>query len=64
MRIFIAGSKAFGAAVFEMALARGHTIAGVSAPLYAATPATTAPIQLISGMSASTVSAPSCARIR
>lgn len=41
MRIFIAGSNAFGAAVFEMARQHGHEIAGVSAPLYASTTATT-----------------------
>ena len=41
MRIFIAGSKAFGAAVFEMVRRHGHEIAGVSAPVYASTTATT-----------------------
>ena len=41
MRLFIAGQKAFGAAVFEMARKKGHEIAGVSAPLFAVTPATT-----------------------
>jgi len=32
MRIFIAGQRAFGAAVFELCRARGHQIVGVSAP--------------------------------
>jgi methionyl-tRNA formyltransferase len=32
MRIFIAGQKAFGAAVFQLCRARGHQIVGVSAP--------------------------------
>lgn len=34
MRIFLAGQKAFGAAVFEMLRTGGHDIAGVSAPLF------------------------------
>ena len=41
MRLFIAGQKAFGAAVFELALRAGHQVVGVSAPPDAATVATT-----------------------
>jgi methionyl-tRNA formyltransferase len=32
MRIFIAGQKAFGVEVYKLCVARGHEIAGVSAP--------------------------------
>ncbi|MEQ8822641.1 MAG: formyltransferase family protein [Sumerlaeia bacterium] len=32
MRLFIAGQKAFGAAVFDMAIERGHEVLGVSSP--------------------------------
>jgi methionyl-tRNA formyltransferase len=36
VRLFIAGQKAFGAAVLEVALARGHEVVGVSSPPLAA----------------------------
>jgi methionyl-tRNA formyltransferase len=32
MRLFVAGQKAFGAAVFELCRARGHEVVGVCAP--------------------------------
>ena len=41
MRLFIAGQKAFGAAVLEVALKRGHEVVGVSSPLHAHATATT-----------------------
>ena len=41
MRIFVAGQKAFGAAILEVALRCGHDVAGVSAPLHAASSGTT-----------------------
>lgn len=41
MKLFIAGSRAFGAAVFERARQLGHEVLGVSAPPHAVTPATT-----------------------
>jgi methionyl-tRNA formyltransferase len=34
MKIFIAGQKAFGAAVFELCRARGHEVVGVCAPAH------------------------------
>lgn len=45
MRLFIAGQKAFGAAVLEVALRTGHQVVGVSSPLYGtATDTTGAPL--------------------
>lgn len=41
MNLFIAGQRAFGAAVLEVALKRGHRVLGVSAPAWASRPATT-----------------------
>lgn len=36
MRIFLCGQKAFGAAVLELILRRGHTVVGVSSPAWKA----------------------------
>lgn len=41
MRIFVAGQKAFGAAVLELAMRAGHHVAGVSSPPHASTLDTT-----------------------
>ena len=41
MRLFIAGSKAFGAAVLEVALRTGHQVVSVSSPPHASTACTT-----------------------
>lgn len=41
MRVFVAGQKAFGAAVLELVLHRGHDVAGVSSPPWARASTTT-----------------------
>src|SRR4051794_27650842 len=41
VRLFIAGQKAFGAAVLAVALRHGHQVVGVSSPLHGGSTSTT-----------------------